>query len=513
MNRTAETSRNVAWAVFSRIVTTVGPFVVRTFLIQRLGVEYTGLNGLFTSVLQVLNLAELGFSSAVVYSMYAPVAEGDERRVGELLNYFRRVYRAIGAVVLAAGLCLMPFLDAFVEGGAPEGVTLQGAFAVYLANTVLSYLLFAYKQSLLNAYLRNDVVNKAYVAAMAAQYAAQVLVLLAFPNFYLYAVMLPLSAVLNNLLTAWLAHRLFPQYDERRIRGLRLGAESRADIRRRVAGLMVSRVCQTTRDSLDSIIISTFLGLATVGVYNNYFMVISGVSGVLSTVTNAIGPSIGNSVATEDVEKNYADLRLFTFAYAMVSGVCASCLVSLYQPFMRVWVGESLMLPFSIPVLLSAYFYVRTMGDVRTLYVNATGIWWELRWRSIAEAACNVALNLVLVQLIGLPGVVLGTLLSVFFVNFLYGSHLVFKFYFGSGRALPFYLDHLLYMAAVAAVSAVCLLVTGLIPEGGVALLLVRAAAAFALSALLLAGLFARGERMRGAVGLARRVLSFRHHR
>lgn len=510
MNRVASTARNVAWAIFSRCITTVGPFVVRTFLIYRLGVDYTGLNGLFTSVLQVLNLAELGFSSAIVYSMYSPVAKGETGRVAALLNYYKTIYRVIGIVILAVGLCLMPFLDHLIEGDVPSDVSLYGAFGIYLCNTSLSYLLFAYRQSLLNVHLRNDLVNKAYIIAMSFQYVAQVAVLLAFPNFYLYAAMLPISTVVNNVAASRYAHKLFPQYDGKKIKGCYPDKATRADIKKKVSGLMVSKICQTTRTSVDSIIVSAFLGLTTVGMYTNYLLVVSAVSGILATITNSIGPSIGNSVATESREKNYGDLRLFTFIYAMVAIVCTACMLCLYQPFMGVWVGDGLMLPFSMVLLFAAYFYALTMGDIRTLYVSATGIWWELRWRSIVEAVSNIVLSLALVQVLGLPGVMLGTLISLFFINFAYGSHLIFRYYFGLDKAKAFYLDHMTYLCVAALVSGACFWISSLVSDGGVALLVLKGLVVAGASSLMVWLLFAKTKRMRSAFDLAKRVFASR---
>ena len=507
LDRTKNTKRNIIWGFFNKAVTLLGPFVTRTFLIYCLGADYLGISSLYTSILQVLSLAELGFASAVVYSMYKPVAEGDVGQVAMFLNYFRVVYRWVGVSILVMGLCLLPLLGFFVEGEWPSDVNMQIAFLIYLANTVISYFLFAYKQSLLNAYQRNDVVSKVNVLVLFVQYGLQCVLLVMMSNFYAYAVVLPLCTIAGNFLTAWITKRILPEYSERSLRKLKLDREARAGVRKRVAGLVFQQVCAVTRNSLDNVIISAFIGLTAVACYSNYFVVMSGIHGVMSVLGTSMTAAVGNSVAVESKEKNTEDLRLFVFLYAMISIVASSCLLACYQPFMNLWVGADLTLPFGVAVLMVAYFYVLTMGDMRSVYVNATGIWWELRWRALAEAIANIVLNLVLVQVLGLYGVVLATLLSLFFVNFVYGSHLVFKFYFGFDKARAYYTDHAIYLVVGIVVCAIAFAVTSLVPSGGALLLLAKALVSAVCSSVLLLAAFVWTRRFRRAFGFAKHVL------
>ena len=507
-DRTRNTRRNIVWGFAGKAVSVLGPFVTRTFLIYCLGAEYLGISSLYTSILSVLSLAELGFSTAVVQGMYKPVADGDVRQVAAYLNYFKIVYRWVGVAILAMGLVILPLLGFLVRGAWPADVDMQLAFLSYLGNTVIGYFMFAYKQSLLNAYQRVDIANKVGMLMLACQCTLQVVLLVAAPNFYTYALALPICTIASNLLIARMTDRLLPEYSDQSLRTLKLGREERADMRKKVAGLVFSQMCSATRDSLDNVFISAFIGLTAVACYSNYFVVMSGLLGVLGVFSASMTAAVGNSVAVESKEKNFEDLRLFVFLYAIPSIVFAACLLSCYQPFMVLWVGEALTLPFGLAVLMAIYFYVRTMGDMRTVYVNATGVWWELRWRALAETIANVVLNIVLVQLMGLYGVVLATIISLFTINFVYGSHLVFKYYFGLEKARKYYQDHALYLGVAVAVCAVTCLVVGLIPDGGVVQLLLKAVVALLCSSALLLVVFARTARFKRALEFVRRVFS-----
>lgn len=508
LNRTKNTKRNIIWGLVNRAVTVLGPFVTRTFLIYCLGADYLGINTLYVSILHVLSLAELGFATAVVYSMYKPVAEGDIKQVSAYLNFFKTVYRWVGVAILVMGFALMPFLGLLVTGSWPNDVNMQAAFAIYLANTAISYFLYAYKQSLLNAYQRNDAISKVNLTVMLAQYALQVIVLVAWPKFYTYAIVMPICTIGSNLLVAWFTKRLLPEYSDASLRAERLTGEQRRAIGKQVAGLVFQQVCAVSRNSFASVAISMFVGLTAVACYDNYFVIVNGLNAILGVVGTSMTAAVGNSVATESKQKNFDDLRLFMFLYALISIGMAACLISVYQPFMHIWVGDGLMLSFEIPVLMIAYFYVRTMGDMRAVYVNATGIWWEQRWRALWEAVGNIVLNFALVQLLGVAGAVLGTLISLFFLNFVYGSHLAFKYYFGLEKVRLYYIDHAIYLVVCIAVCTITYGIMSLIPDGGIALFCIKLLTSVAVAGGLLLIVFCRMKRFKAALAFARRVLS-----
>ena len=189
-------------------------FLVRTVIIKRLGEEYVGLSTLFTSVLQVLSLSELGFASAIAYAMYKPIAEDDKPKICALLNFVKTVYRIIGLFILVVGVAIIPFLPHFInsESPMPSDVNLYILYGIYLFNTVISYLLFAYKSVLLAAHQRLDVENNVMSFCNIAMYAVQIAVLYVFRNYYVYVVFLPLCTIAINLLRSIRVKKIFPEY-------------------------------------------------------------------------------------------------------------------------------------------------------------------------------------------------------------------------------------------------------------------------------------------------------------
>jgi O-antigen/teichoic acid export membrane protein len=458
--RSKNAIRNAYFGLIEKLITIIFPFIVRTIFIHTLGAEYLGLNSLFTSILTVLNLTELGFSSAIVYSMYKPIAQDDADTINALLYFYKKVYRYIGLIILGIGILLIPFLPNLVSGTYPEGINLVYVYLIYLINTVLSYWMFAYLSSIINAHQRNDLISRVNIIISLAMYTCQTIVLLTVKNYYIYILILPAFTIINNLRTAIIAKKMFPQY---KAKG-KLSKEVKADIKEKVSGLMINKVCQVSRNAFDSIFISMFLGLTETAMYNNYYYIMNSIVAIMTVLTNSVTAGAGNSVSMESPEKNYNDMNRLNFAYMWLSGWFTVCLLCLYQPFMKIWVGENLMFPFAVVILICLYFYVLKMGDIRYIYVQAKGIWWENRFRAIAESIANLVLNYFLGKYFGVYGIIAATLISLFLINFCYGSQIIFKHYFTKQKISDYFGRNAIY-ALVTLVAAsityfLCTLIT-----------------------------------------------------
>ena len=451
LDRTANAKRNFVWGIGNRFVSMVLPFINRTVFIYVLGVEYLGLNSLYASILQMLSLAELGIGNAIVYHMYKPIANDDTETICALLKLYRLIYRWIGLAIFAVGLLIMPFLPDMITGDIPEGVSLYLVYIVYLLNTVISYWCYIYKSSIANAMQRVDIVINVNTITQLLLFVGQVSALYVTASYYIYIAFLPVTTLLNNLLLSRSVNKNFPQYKCR-------GHVSRTilqDLKKKVSGLVIQKGCATTRNALDSICLSYFLGLSVTGIYNNYYYVMVAVTSIFGVVSSAIVAGVGNSMALNDVQKNYADMRRLNFIYMLISGMCTALLLNTYQPFIWLWVGETMMLPFTTVALIVLYFYVLKMGDVRSVYVSGAGLWWESRYRAIVEVACNIVLNVVLGMYYGVNGIVAATLISLFLVNFCWGSQIVFRYYFRDIKVNEYYLNHAKYMLSTIVLSVI----------------------------------------------------------
>ena len=469
INRSQNAARNIIFGVLVKIYSLFVPFIIRTVMIYTLGMQYLGLNSLFVSVLSVLNLAELGVGSAMVFSMYKPIAEDDKDTICALMRLYKIYYRIIGLAILVIGLFLTPFIPKLISGTLPEGMNVYILYLMNLASTVITYWLFAYKNCLLSAHQRSDITHKINMIIITVQYGVQIVILVVLKNYYIYIMILFLFSAIENIVRALVVDKLYPQY---RAVG-KLPQSEIKKINQRVRDLFTSKIGSIIVDSVDTVVISAFLGLTALAIYQNYFYVITSITGFVTIIFTSCTAGIGNSIITETKEKNYNDLKKFMLIISWISGFCICCFACLYQPFMEIWVGKENMLSFSFVVCLCVYFFVKQINSLLNLYKDAAGIWHEDRFRPLVTALTNLGMNLVMVQFWGLYGILLSTVLSMLIVGMPWLLHNLFTVLFRKS-AREFLVKMLQYMFVSAIVCAVCIGVCSFIKIGLIPTIIIR---------------------------------------
>lgn len=466
IERTKNAKAGILTGILNKLVNMGLPFITRTVLLYVLGTQYLGLSGLFSSLLSFLSLAELGVSNALVYSMYKPIAENDKTTTRALLALYRKLYRIIGTIILAAGLACMPFLRYFIKGDVPVDVNLYVLYGLYLGNTVCSYFLFAYRGSLLTAHQRVDVDNLVNTVIPLISWCAQMLMLLITRSYYAYVVFIPISTIVTNFVRLHQVKKLYPDlYAEGKVDPV-----LEASIYKKMKALLGAKISTTVLHSSDNIVISACLGLTMVTVYGNYYYIMGAVGGFLGIVYASILPGIGNSLITETTEKNYRDFKKVSFINLWLVGWCAVCLLCLYQPFIRLWAGEELLLPFSTVILVVVYFVFYQGRKVVITYKDAAGLWWEDRFRPFVMAGTNLVSNLILVQFIGIWGIVVSTILSLC-ISIPWETYTVFRYVFKRSPK-EYYLMLLKFGSVLLLASAVTLGICQIASEGIPAILI-----------------------------------------
>lgn len=460
IERTKNTIRNIVFGFGYRIISIVLPFISRTAILYILGNQYLGLNSLFSSILSFLSLAELGVGGAMVYSMYRPIAENDSKTIKALLNLYRKFYRIIGTVIFALGLCLIPFLKFLVHEELPGDVNIYLLYLLYLVNTALSYWLFAYKNALLQAYQRNDVESKIAIVITPLSYLFMLGSLFLTKNYYAYIIWLPIFTIVTNIIRVFYVKKLFPDMEPEGT----INAELRASIVKKVKALIGTKLNTVVLNAADNIVMAAYFGLTTIAMYGNYYYIMSSVIGFLGICYSAMTAGLGNSLATESVEKNYRDFLKFSFVNAWLVGWCTICLVCLYQPFMRLWAGEELMFPFYIVLEFAIYFYVYQIRKIPITYKDAAGIWWEDRFRPYVSMVVNVVLNIVLAKWIGISGIILSTVFSLL-ISIPWENYTIFKYVFELGSR-QYYGKMLLYFVGTLIAGGATYAVCALLGEG-----------------------------------------------
>ena len=449
-SRTKNAFRNIISGMIYNVVSIFCPFLTRTVLIYVLGIRYVGLGSLFTALLGVLNMTEAGIGSALVYQMYKPVAEGDIQKVNALYNFYKKCYRIIGLVILTFGLLLMPFLPLFVKSDLPADVDLYILYGVYLFNTVSSYFLFAYKNSLLVAHQRNDINNNLATVTSIVRYMLEIFLLLYFRNYYVYMIVSPLMTVVTNLVRSHYVDKFYPQYT---CEGT-MDKEGISNLKIQVGGLLFHKIGDVVLTNVDPIVISSFLGLTILGKYNNYYYIITALFGILGVLTSSIIPSVGNTVFTKNKQSLLDDFQKFSFIFVAATSWFSICYLCLVQPFVEIWIGKENQLDSLMVILLFAYLYTSKINDMTWVYRQASGLWWQGKIVPLISAAFNLVVNIILVKIIGLPGIVISTLLSRVLIMLPMGSYSLFHPLFNDLKGWREYMLYQIYYGLTTCIAA-----------------------------------------------------------
>lgn len=471
-SRTKNTKRNLYSGIVRQIVNIILPFITRTMILYIMGEKYVGIGGLFNSILQVLNLADLGFSSAVIYVLYKPIAESDHTAICAIMAYLKNVYRIVGMIIFGLGIALLPFLPRFISGDYPAEMNIYVLYVMYLVGTVISYFFFAYKSALLTAMQRADIVSNISTVTSILLRIIQILILLVSQNFYLYVASSIFTTLVNNILLQVMSRIHFPEI----MPVGKISDETHAVLTKQIKGIVVNRFADAARNSLDNIVLSALLGLTMVTIYGNYYYIYQALYSIALSITRSMQASVGNSVAKESVEKNYADYRKFTYIFACLTGWMSICMACLYQPFMKIWMrgNDDLLLSGGNMLLFCLYFYAINMNNMRNLYVNASGLYWELRLWYLLEAAGNLILNLSLGYLFGVSGILWATIITIFLCNFISRTNVLFRYYFKRSPK-EIYKEHLTYFSVIVLIGSLNYLLCYIVPISGIGGLAIRA--------------------------------------
>lgn len=456
-SRTEYSAINTTVAVISRMVAILMGFATRVVFTHTLSESYVGINGLFTDILNVLSLTELGVGTAITYALYRPIAEKDTRRQQILMRMYRTFYRVTAICVAGIGLALIPFMDVLMKNR-PEVDHLILIYLLYLANSVLSYLL-VYKKTLIEAYQMNYLVLLYQTAFLVIQDVCQIVVLVTTRNFILFLVIYIVCTLMNNFLISRKADRLFPYLKEPCTQ--KLPQEERQDIFRNIKAMLMHKLGNVVVNNTDNLIISSFVGVIAVGIYSNYFLLIGSVRQVLDQVFQGITASVGNLGATEKSDRIRDVFELSFFIGQWLYGFAAICLYELLNPFVEISFGSNYVFTRDIVLILCINFFINGTRKAVLTFRDSMGLFWFDRYKALVEAALNLIISIVLVKMYGTLGVFLGTLASTLLTSVWVEPYVLYRHRLQRSPA-KFYLQYAVYVAIMAIVWALTDRICGL---------------------------------------------------
>ncbi|EXJ23331.1 O-antigen flippase Wzx [Alkalibacterium sp. AK22] len=426
MSRTKKSIRNIAYNIVNVLLTLVLMFGVRTVFIQTLGVEYLGLNGVFQNIFQFLSLAELGIGSAIAFRLYQPLNEGNERRISALMKFFKLAYRVISIFIIVMALGLLPFLGRII-GDQAEGINIYLVFAMYIAQTLSTYLFFAYKTTLLQADQREYIISKYANYVIIGTSISEVAVLYFFQSFYGYLLILVVSNITKNYLISRRVDKDYPyiqKYDDK------IGKAELKEMLKDFSAAFLYRINSVVLSSTDNLVLTYFVGLATVGYYSNYTLLANSIKRFLRPILNSVKASLGSFVAQKSKEESYRIFQVVNLMTTILYGGASIGIFILSNKFITVWIGDQFTLSTAFVLLFAFEFYLRGMTLFLSQIRNAMGLFQQLKYRPLLSMIINLVTSIVLVQILGIEGVILGTITATMLTTMIFDPLVIHSYGF-----------------------------------------------------------------------------------
>lgn len=406
--RSSKVLRNGMWGVLLQVITTVLGFVGRTVFIKCLCAEYLGISGLFSNVLAVFSLSELGFSSSVSYHLYRHLVIGDQKRIAAIMEFYRGVYLKIAGCILLLGCALLPFLHHIIGESSFELNYIRLVYILFVIKTVTTYL-FSYNFTLVMADQKQYLLTRMDIIFHIIMSLANIVILVLFRNYVLYLIEEILISVLANWIKTVMVRKEYPYIVNSQEK---LSKEEKNAIWHDVKNIFVGKVSTVIVTSTDNILISAIINVTMVGLYSNYSMIINYVQNFLVQFTTATRASLGNMLAQESKEYSYKTMKRLTTILYFVTSFCAVSLFVLFNPFITIWVGEEYLLGMPIVALCVINFYIQIIKTPLWFAITGLGYFKEDRNIAIYGALSNLLVSIAAAKLWGLFGIFLGTAFS-----------------------------------------------------------------------------------------------------
>ena len=468
VSKTERSIKNALYGILHILFETLVPFLLRTALLNSLGDKYLGINNLFHSILSILSLAEIGFGEAISFCMYKPIAEKDDDKVCALLKEYKNIYRIIGTIVLVVGLSMIPFLDYFVKDGYPAEINIVFVYLIYLSEIVINYFFFAHESALLGALQRSDLRHQIFLIIEFFSYSIRFIIICFLKNYYLFILVIPLTALVIRLAMHFISKKYYPQFYPHGD----ISPKEKRHIKSLTKDIAIHKFGNSFSQSINSVITSSYFGLRAIAVFGNYQYIINSLLSLCNTCIVAATASVGNSIVANGREKNYLVFKQINLINSWLVLWCSSCLLVLYQPFMKLWAGEELTSSFFVAVSFTVLFYFSQIRKTVLIFKDAGGIWKSDKYKPIVSGVLNLIICLLFINKLEIASPVIATIICYVFIEIPWETNALFSSYFLDSQK-KYYIWLIKNTLFTIACCAICLFVSNKIDFSNKLLLII----------------------------------------
>ncbi|MBQ2968283.1 MAG: hypothetical protein IJE10_09220 [Clostridia bacterium] len=426
-SRTHSSFQNLKYGMLNTLLITILPFVTRTFFIKFLGQNYLGIDAVFLNIINMIEIVNVGIGTAITYSVYKPIADGDTEKCRTLFRLYRTCYYIIGVVVLCIGLALMPFLDSLLKETPDIPENLYVIYLFMLLSTV-SFYFFADKQCVIVAHQKSYIVSKVKIVSVAAINILEIFFLFLTKKYMVYLALQSLQNTVIYGFVSYKAKKLYPQFFGGKVNPV--DPEDKKNIVKNTTALVFNRAGSLIINCTDSFIIASCVNVASAGFYSNYLVIKNALNNFTMMFTSSLTASIGNLNASEksaDKQRLYDVFCHTYFVNYFIHAFCSICMICLFEPFIALWLGKTYCMGIEVVLIVTANFYFLGVQKTAEQFKSACGLFWQDRYRVFIESIMNLIVSLILVRHYGVFGVLAGTLISNILVTFWVEPLIVYK--------------------------------------------------------------------------------------
>ena len=423
-SRTENSAHNLIYSIVAQLSTVILTFFSRTVFIESLGEEYLGINGLFSNIITILSLAELGIGTAIVYSMYQPISEGNEEKIAALVGYYKHLYSILAIAVTGIGLAFFPFLDFFINFDR-DIPYIKYYYFLFLLQTVSSYLI-VYRTSILTADQKNFLITRNEIIGNFVSVIGQILVLKLTDSYALYTIVHIVVGLAVNWINSRRAVRYYPYITEKHV----LSTKEKKDIWINIKSMFAYKVGGVILNNTDNLLISKLVGTVVVGYYSNYSLLISKISNMVNLIFTSIQASLGNYNVEKEGKDMYSMFKIISFIEYWVYAFCSISFCLLTNDFIELWIGKRFVLADNILYVCVLNFYIQGVLYPIWCYRNTTGLFKDTRFLMYFAAVINLVLSILLGMRYGLLGILVSTAIARMATNLWYEPYILFDKYF-----------------------------------------------------------------------------------
>lgn len=434
--RTEKALKNAVSSLASYIVLAILGFIIQRVLKDSMGAEYLGISGLFTNIISSLSVIELGFGSAIIVNMYRPVAENNTDEIIALLHFYKKVYAIIASVVFFAGMCILPFVDIII-GETTVRIPTKAIFLLYLVDVVASYLM-TYKRSILYANQKSYYITWIHMVVVIVTNIMQIIFLITIKNYFVYLATSIVLRFIENIIINCIIDKIYPYVNQK---GSYLLTQTvKDDIKKKVFGLVFHKTASFVVFGTDNIIISMVpgLGIIMVGIYSSYSMITTKLTTLIDSIFSSITAGVGNLLIEENKEKSYNMFKNFQFINTWIYVFFSISFYYISFPFIELWMGKDFVMDEATVLVIAINLFIGGLRASFGTFKNAAGIFYEDRYIPLLEALINIIVSIPLAFVLGLKGVLIGTLCSNMLLYLYSYRKFVYGLIFGKGAYIYF---------------------------------------------------------------------------